>query len=63
MRFSTIFTVLFFPYITHEQTTQNLDFVSSLVALRSLLFFLLITIAPKMHFKERCAQLSLGKNV
>ena len=33
MRFSTIFTALFYPYIAHEQTAQNLDFVSSLVAL------------------------------
>jgi len=30
MRFST---VLFYPHIAHEQTAQNLDFVSSLVAL------------------------------
>jgi len=33
MRFSTIFTALFCPYITHEQTPQNLDYVSSLVTL------------------------------
>ena len=33
MRFSTIFTALFCPYIAHERTTHNLDYVSSLVAL------------------------------
>ena len=33
MRFSTIFTALFYPYIAHERTAQNLDFFSSLVAL------------------------------
>ena len=38
MRFSTIFTALFFPYIAHEQTAQNWDFVSLLIALRSILF-------------------------
>jgi hypothetical protein len=32
MRFSTIFTALFYPYIAHEQTAHNLDFVSLLVA-------------------------------
>ncbi len=35
MRFSTIFTALFCSYLAHERTAQNLDFVSSLVALRS----------------------------
>ena len=30
-----IFTALFNPYIAHERTAHNLDFVSSLVALRS----------------------------
>ena len=33
MRFSTIFTALFYPYIAHERTAQNLDFVISLFAL------------------------------
>ena len=33
MRFSIIFTALFNPYIAHERTAQNLDFVSLLVAL------------------------------
>jgi len=33
MRFSTIFTALFYPYIPHERTAQNLGFVSLLVAL------------------------------
>ena len=33
MRFSTIFTALFYPYLAHERTAQILDFVSSLVAL------------------------------
>ena len=33
MRFSTIFTALFYPYIAHERTAQNLDFVSLLFAL------------------------------
>ena len=32
MRFSTVFTALFNPYITHERIAQNLDFVSSLIA-------------------------------
>ena len=35
MRFSTIFPALFYPYIAHERTAQNLYFVSSLIALRS----------------------------
>ena len=33
MHFSTIYNSLFYPYIAHERTTQNLDLVSSLVAL------------------------------
>ena len=35
MRFSTIFTGLFYPYIAHEETAQNLDLSvrSSLVTL------------------------------
>ena len=33
MRFSTIFTALFCPYIAHERTAHNLDYVSSLFAL------------------------------
>ena len=48
MHFSTIFTALFFPYIPHERTAQNLDFVSSLVDL-----FLLSTIAPKIKVRSR----------
>ena len=32
----TILTALFCPYIAHEQTAHNLDYVSSLVALHSL---------------------------
>ena len=39
MRFSTIFTALFYHYIAHEQTTQSLDFVSLLVTLRSYSFY------------------------
>ena len=39
MRFLTIFTALFYPY---EQTAQNLDFVSSLVALCLSLFTLFL---------------------
>jgi len=35
IHFSTIFTALFYPYIAHERTAQNLDFVSLLAALRS----------------------------
>ena len=53
MRFSTIFTALFCPYIAHERTTQNLDYVSSIVALRSSLFFLLSAIAPKTKVCSR----------
>ena len=37
MRFSTIFTALFFPYIAHEQTAQNL-----ILPVRSLLFALFL---------------------
>ena len=44
MRFSTIFTALFCPYIALERTAQNLDYVSSLVALRS---------RAKSDFKDR----------
>jgi len=70
MRFSTIFTALFCPYIAHEQTAQNLDYVSSLVALRSSLFALFLIERHRSQnegslkseerlsdFKERCAQL------
>ena len=35
MCFSTILTVLFCPCIAHERTAHNLNFVSTLVALRS----------------------------
>ena len=37
MRFSTIFTALFFPYISHEQTAQNL-----ILSVRSSLFALFL---------------------
>ena len=65
MRFSTILTALFCPYIAHEQTAQNL--ISSVRSLRFALF------VKERHrsqnqgsrkseeqlsdFKERCAQL------
>ena len=52
MHFSTIFTVLFYPYIARERTAQNLDFVSLLIACRSSLFFLLSAIAPKMKVPQ-----------
>ena len=63
MRFSTIFTALFCPYIAHEQTAQNLDYVSLLVALfliehhRSQNEGLLKSEERLSDFKERCAQL------
>ena len=63
MRFSTIFTALFYPHIAHEQTAQNLDFVSSLVALiliechRSQNKGSLKSEDRLSDFKERCAQL------
>ncbi len=63
MRFSTICTVLFYPYITHERTIQNLDFVCSLIVL----FLIerhryqnqgsLKSEEGLSDFKERCAQL------
>ena len=65
MRFSTILTALFFPYIAHEQTVQNLDFVSSLVALflierhGSQNQGLLKSEERLSDFKEQCAQLWL----
>ena len=65
MRFSTIFTALFCPYITHERTAQNL-----ILSVRSLLFALFV---KERHcsqnqgllkseerlsdFKEQCARL------
>jgi len=65
MRFSTILTALFCPYIAHERTTQNL-----ILSVRSLRFALFV---KERHcsqnqgslkseerlsdFKERCAQL------
>ena len=72
MRFSTIFTALFYPYIAHEQTAQNLDFVSSLVTICSYSYW--APLLPKLRFaqeqraierfqraierfQERCAQL------
>ena len=65
MRFSTIFTALFYPYIAHEQTTQNL-----ILSVRSSLFALILIERHRSQnhgslkskerlsdFKERCAQL------
>jgi hypothetical protein len=49
IRFSTIFTALFYPYIAHEQTAHNLDFVS-------LLLFLLSAIAPKIKVRSRAIE-------
>ena len=63
MRFSTIFTALFYPYIAHERIAQNLGFVSSLVALiliechRSQNKGLVKREERLSDFKERCAQL------
>ena len=48
MRFSAIFTALFFPYIAHERTAQNL-----ILSLRSSIFFSLSAIAPKMQVRSR----------
>ena len=50
MRFSTIFTTLFCPYIAHERTAQNLDYVSSLVALRSFSYW--APSLPKWRFTQ-----------
>ena len=65
MRFSTIFTALFCPYIAHERTTQNL-----ILSVRSLRFALFVKERHRSQnqgslkseerlsdFKERCAQL------
>ena len=41
-------TALFFPYIAHEQTTQNL-----ILSIRSLLFFLNRSFAPKIKVRSR----------
>ena len=49
-RFSTIFTALFYPYIAHERTAQNLDFVSSLIALRSFSYW--ASLLPKSRFAQ-----------
>ena len=63
MRFSTIFTALFCPYIAHEPTAQNLDFVNLLIALflierhRSQNQGSLKSEERLRDFKERCAQL------
>ena len=65
MRFSTIFTVLLYPYIAHEQTAQNLIFS---VRLSLFALFLIERHHSQNHgslkseerlsdFKERCAQL------
>jgi len=72
MRFSAIFTALFFPYIAHERTAQNL-----ILSLRSSLFALFLiehhrsqnagslkSEEPLSDFKERCAQLCIpGKQI
>ena len=56
MHFSTILTALFCPYIAHERTARNLDYVSLLVAL-----FLTECHRSQnegsLKSKERCAQL------
>ena len=65
MPFSTIFTVLFYPYIAHERTVQNL-----ILSVRSLRFALCLKERHRSQnegslkseerlsdFKERCAQL------
>ena len=65
MPFSTIFTALFYPYIAHEQTVQNL-----ILSLRSLRFALFVKERHRSQnegllkseerlsdFKEQCAQL------
>ena len=64
-RFSTIFTALFYPYIAHERTSQNLILLvrSSLFALflierhRSRNHGLLKSEERLSDCKERCAQL------
>ena len=65
MPFSTIFTALFYPYIAHERTAQNL--ILSVCSLRFALFVKehhrsqnegsLKSEEPLSDFKERCAQL------
>ena len=65
MPFSTIFTVLFYPYIAHERTAQNL--ILSVHSLRFALCLkechcsqnqgLLKREEQLSNFKERCAQL------
>jgi len=65
MRFSTILTALFCPYIAHERTAQNL-----ILSVRSLRFALFLNEHHHSQnqgslkseerlsdFKERCAQL------
>ena len=67
MPFLTIFTVLFYPYIAHERTTQNL-----ILSVRSVRFALSLKERHRSQnegslkreeqlsdFKERCAQLCL----
>jgi len=53
MCFSTIFTALFYPYIAHEQTTQNLK-----LSFRLLLFLLLSAIAPNIKVRSRAREIS-----
>ena len=65
MPFSTIFTALFYPYIAHERTAQNL-----ILSVRSLRFTLCLKERHRSQnegslkseerlsdFKEQCAQL------
>ena len=51
MCFSTIFTALFFPDITHEQTAQNL-----ILSILRVAFFLLSAIAPKIKVRSRAIE-------
>ena len=63
------FSALFYPYIAHERTTQNLCFVSSLLALRSYSYW--APLLPKLrfaqerlsNFKERCTQLCINQKL
>ena len=71
MRFSTILTVLFCPYIAHERTAQNL-----ILSVRSLRFVLFVKERHRSQnqgslkskerlsdFKEQCAQLCPLPNI
>ena len=50
MRFSTIFSALFNPYIAHERTAHYLDFISSLVTLCSYSYW--APSLPKLRFAQ-----------